>query len=179
LTAATGQIGPIIFEKQAEILEDHITDAINKGARVLSGGSIEKHGGGLWLKPTVISDTNHTMKIMKDESFGPLLPIAPFDSPDEAVFLANDTRFGLSAAVIGETVEQAEIVGRQINAGGVSLNDAALTAEFHEAEKHSFNESGLGGSRMGPSGFQRFLRRKALIANTGSPKVISDYSEEQ
>ena len=118
------------------------------------------------------------MDVMREESFGPLLPVMAFDTVDEAIFLANDTEFGLSGAVFAGTLEEAETVGRQIDAGGISLNDAALTSIFHEAEKHSFKLSGMGGSRMGPAGYQRFLRRKALIANTGAPAPIAAVAED-
>lgn len=173
-----GHIGPIIFDKQAEILQAHIDDASARGARVLTGGQVEHHGGGKWLMPTVLADVTHDMMVMREETFGPVLPVMAFDTVDAAIALANDTEFGLSAAVFAGTLEEAERVGRQIEAGGVSLNDAALTALFHEAEKHSFKLSGLGGSRMGPAGFQRFLRRKALIANTGAPAPIGAFAED-
>ena len=173
-----GTLGPIIFEQQAALLADHIADAIAQGARILTGGEIENHGGGKWLRPTVIADATHKMKVIREESFGPLLPIIAFDTIEQAVALANDTEFGLSAAVIAGTLEEAEEVGAQIDAGAISLNDAALTALFHEAEKHSFKLSGLGGSRMGPAGFQRFLRRKALIANMGEPAPLSAFAED-
>lgn len=173
-----GHIGPIIFEKQADTLQAHIDDAVAKGARVLTGGKVENHGGGKWLKPTVLADVTHNMAVMRDETFGPILPVMAFETVDDAIALANDTAFGLSAAVFAGTLEEAEHVGRQIEAGGVSLNDAALTALFHEAEKHSFKLSGMGGSRMGPAGFQRFLRRKALIANTGAPAPIGAFAED-
>ncbi|MCR9196541.1 MAG: aldehyde dehydrogenase family protein, partial [Hyphomonas sp.] len=173
-----GEIGPIIFADQADTLQRHIDDAVEKGARVLTGGQVERHGGGRWLKPTVLTDVTHDMLVMREETFGPILPVMAFDTVDEAIGLANDTEFGLSAAVFAGTLEEAERVGRQIEAGGVSLNDAALTALFHEAEKHSFKLSGMGGSRMGPAGFQRFLRRKALIANTGKPAPIGAFAED-
>lgn len=173
-----GTLGPIIFEQQAALLADHIADAKAQGARILTGGEIETHGGGKWLRPTIIADATHTMKVIREESFGPLLPIIAFDTIEQAVALANDTEFGLSAAVIAGTLEEAEEVGAQIDAGAISLNDAALTALFHEAEKHSFKLSGLGGSRMGPAGFQRFLRRKALIANMGEPAPLSAFAED-
>lgn len=173
-----GHIGPIIFAKQAETLQSHIDDAAAKGARVLTGGEIENHGGGKWLRPTVLADVTHDMAVMRDETFGPIMPVMAFDTVEQAVALANDSEFGLSAAVFAGTLEEAETVGRQIEAGGVSLNDAALTALFHEAEKHSFKLSGMGGSRMGPAGFQRFLRRKALIANTGAPAPIGAFAED-
>jgi succinate-semialdehyde dehydrogenase / glutarate-semialdehyde dehydrogenase len=173
-----GEIGPIIFPKQADILADQIADAKAKGARVLSGGTIEHHLGGLWLAPTILVDVDHSMKVMTEETFGPIMPVMAFDSVEEAVALANDTVYGLSAGVIAGTLDEAEAIGRRLDAGGVSLNDAALTSQFYEAEKHSFKESGLGGSRMGPAGFQRFCRRKALIANQGAVTPIGAYAEE-
>ncbi|MEL7042163.1 MAG: aldehyde dehydrogenase family protein [Pseudomonadota bacterium] len=173
-----GHIGPIIFDKQAETLQAHMQDAVDRGARVRTGGQIEHHGGGTWLRPTVLSHVTHDMAVMREETFGPILPVMAFDTIDQAVALANDTEFGLSAAVFAGTLGEAEQVGRRIEAGGVSLNDAALTALFHEAEKHSFKLSGMGGSRMGPAGFQRFLRRKALIANTGAPAPIGAFAED-
>ncbi len=175
---SSGEIGPIIFANQAKILQRHIDDAVDKGARLLTGGQIETHGGGRWLRPTVLADVTHDMTVMREETFGPVMPVMAFDTVEEAVALANDTEFGLSAAVFAGTLDEAETVGRQIEAGGVSLNDAALTALFHEAEKHSFKLSGMGGSRMGPAGFQRFLRRKALIANTGAPAPIGAFAED-
>jgi len=174
----SGEIGPIIFDAQAGILERHIADAVAKGAVIHSGGAIEDHGGGLWLRPTVMSGVDHAMAVMTEETFGPILPVMAFDTEEEAILLANDTVYGLSASVFAGTLEEAETLARQIDAGAVSLNDAALTSLFHEAEKHSFKLSGLGGSRMGPAGFQRFLRRKALIANTGRPAPLAAFSEE-
>jgi succinate-semialdehyde dehydrogenase / glutarate-semialdehyde dehydrogenase len=173
-----GELGPIIFPRQAEILADQIADALAKGAKLLNGGVIEHHMGGLWLAPTILVDVDHGMKVMTEETFGPVLPIMAFDTVDEAIALANDTVYGLSGAVIAGTLEEAEAIGLCVDAGGISLNDAALTSQFYEAEKHSFKESGLGGSRMGPAGFQRFCRRKALIANRGDVTPLSAYREE-
>lgn len=172
-----GEIGPIIFARQAEILQRHIDDAVAKGARVRCGGGVETHGGGLWLRPTVLTGVDHTMAVMREETFGPIMPVMPFDAVEEAVALANDTPYGLSAAVIGPR-EAAEAVALKLNAGAVSINDAALTSLFYEAEKHAFGESGLGGSRMGVAGFHRFLRRKALIENTGKPTPLSAFAED-
>jgi len=172
-----GHIGPIIFEKQAQIMQSHIADAVDKGARLLTGGEIETHGGGFWLRPTILADATHDMTVMQEETFGPVMPLMAFETNEEAIALANDTEYGLSAAVFAGSLDEAESIARHIDAGAVSLNDAALTAQFHEAEKHAFKLSGLGASRMGPAGFQRFLRRKALIANTDAPKPLSDYAE--
>lgn len=175
---ATGDLGPIIFDRQASVLAEHIRDAVVQGAEVRTGGTIETLGGGLWLRPTVLTGVTHQMKVMKEETFGPILPVMSFNTLAEAIALANDTDYGLSAAVFAATLEEAEAVGEQIEAGAISLNDAALTSLFYEAEKHAFKASGLGGSRMGPAGLQRFLRRKALIANTSRPAPLSAFAED-
>jgi acyl-CoA reductase-like NAD-dependent aldehyde dehydrogenase len=106
------------------------------------------------------------MKIMREETFGPIMPVMPFATTDEAVQLANDTPYGLSAAVFGDE-EEAQALAHRIDAGAVSINDAALTAMIYDGEKMSFKASGLGGSRMGTSAIKRFLRTKALIHKHG------------
>ena len=173
-----GELGPLIFDRQGDIIAGQIEDAKAKGARVHTGGKIETHGGGVWIRPTVLSNVDHSMTVMVEETFGPVLPVMAFHDIDEAVSLANDTQFGLSAAVFAGTLEEAEAVARRLEAGAVSLNDAALTALFYEAEKQSFKASGLGPSRMGAAGLTRFFRCKALIANTGAPLPLSAYREE-
>jgi acyl-CoA reductase-like NAD-dependent aldehyde dehydrogenase len=173
-----GEIGPIIFDRQADILAAQIADARGKGARVLTGGEIETHGGGRWLRPTVLSGVTPDMAVLRDETFGPILPVVAFDSIDEAVALANDGEYGLSGAVFAATLEEAEAVGRRLEAGAISLNDAALTSIFYEAAKQGFKASGLGPSRMGEDGYRRFLRRQALIANTARPLPLAAFSEE-
>jgi acyl-CoA reductase-like NAD-dependent aldehyde dehydrogenase len=173
-----GHIGPIIFERQAQILADQIADAVLKGAEIRTGGVIETDGGGLWLDPTILTNVTHAMTVMTEETFGPIMPVMAFDTPSQAVELANFGEFGLSAAVFAASLEQAEALGMQLEAGAISLNDAALTATFYEAAKQSFKASGLGPSRMGAEGFARFFRRKALIANTGAPSPLSAFAEE-
>jgi acyl-CoA reductase-like NAD-dependent aldehyde dehydrogenase len=173
-----GEIGPIIFEAQAAILAAQIADARSGGALVLTGGELETHGGGLWLAPTVMTQVTHAMKVMTDETFGPVMPVMAFDSVDQAVELANDSQFGLSAAVFGPRIEDCEAIAGRLDAGAISINDAALTALFHEAGKQSFRLSGLGPSRMGADGYTRFMRRQALIANEGAPLPIAAFREE-
>lgn len=158
-----GELGPVIFARQAEILSEQIADAVAKGAKVLTGGRIVEHGGGLWCEPTVLVDVTQDMAVMRDETFGPIVPIMAFDAEDEAVRLANDTEFGLSAAVIGEEAKAIEI-GSRINAGGLWINDFdTMGGVGARAEKTAFGCSGLGGTRYGLGGFRRFLRKKAIV----------------
>ncbi|OUL20823.1 aldehyde dehydrogenase [Nostoc sp. RF31YmG] len=167
-TLETGELGPIIAEKQAAIISDHLLDALDKGAVIHCGGKVEELGGGWWCRPTVLTQVNHSMKVMTDETFGPILPIMPFANVEEAINLANDSIYGLSAAVFAGSEELALEVAQQIDAGGISINDAALTAIMHEGEKNSFKFSGLGGSRMGPAALKRFMRKKAFLIKTNS-----------
>ncbi len=166
-TVESGEIGPIIAEKQAAIISDHLIDAVEKGAVIHCGGVIEDLGGGWWCRPTVLTQVNHSMKVMAEETFGPIMPVMPFSTIGEAVSLANDSIYGLSAAVFALETEALE-VAYQIDAGAISINDAGLTAIMHEGEKNAFKFSGLGGSRMGAAALKRFMRKKAILIKTNS-----------
>ena len=122
-------------------------------------------------------DVDHGMQIMSDETFGPVIPVMPYDTIEQAVAWANEGVYGLSAGVIAGSLEEAEAIGRRIDAGGISLNDGSLTAMCHEMEKHSFKLSGLGGSRMGAAGYTRFFRRKVLIRQHGQPATMANIAE--
>ena len=172
-----GHIGPFIFGPQAGKVAEQIEDAVKKGARVLSGGKILNHGGGKWLEPTVIADVTHDMAIMREETFGPVIPVMAYEKIEQAIKLANDTEFGLSGAVFAKNIEAANKIGKHMDAGAISLMDAALTGQHFEAGKQSFKNSGLGGSRMGQNGFLRFFRQKAYIANMGAPLAMDDFKE--
>jgi succinate-semialdehyde dehydrogenase / glutarate-semialdehyde dehydrogenase len=174
----SGQIGPFIFAKQAAIVQAQIDDAIAKGAELHCGGRIENLGGGLYLRPTILSNVTRQMAVISEETFGPVIPVRAFDGVEEALMMANDGIYGLSGAVIAGTLEEAEAVGIRLNVGGVSLNDGALTSMVWEAEKSSFGLSGLGLSRMGDSGLLRFFRRQAIIRQHGEAAPIAAYAEE-
>lgn len=173
-----GDIGPFIDGRQAEIVDAQIMDALAKGARLLSGGQVEQLGGGLYLRPTVLAGVTPDMAVMTEESFGPVIPVAVFDSVDEAVERANSGTFGLSGAVLAGTDREAAAVGARLNVGAVSINDGALTSMVWDAEKSSFGLSGLGPSRMGESGLLRFFRKQSLLRQMGRPLPLAAYSEE-
>jgi succinate-semialdehyde dehydrogenase / glutarate-semialdehyde dehydrogenase len=170
-----GHIGPFTFAPQAEIVMRHIEDARAKGAKVLTGGEIENIGGGLYLRPTVLTDVTHDMLIMQDETFGPCIPVMAYKDTEEAIRLANDTQFGLTASVIAGTAEEAKAIGRRINAGGIFLQDTFLTfAKLGTFGSDSFGWSGYGSPRIGPESLRRFLRRKSLLTQTGPVADIQD-----
>jgi succinate-semialdehyde dehydrogenase/glutarate-semialdehyde dehydrogenase len=168
--SSRGQIGPFIAERQAAIVDDHLDDATRKGAVIRTGGKSENLGGGLYMRPTVLTGVTHEMKIMKDETFGPVMPVMAFRTEDEAVRLANDTYFGLSAAVIAGTEEEARCIGDRLDAGLVSLQDTFLTFAGFGAglQPDSFKFSGMG-SR---AGILAFLRRQGVLINTGETACL-------
>lgn len=159
-----GAIGPVISLDQVDIIRRHLDDAVARGARVICGGELIE-AGGVWCQPTVLADVTHDMLVMTEESFAPILPVMAFDSEVQAIGLANDSVYGLSAAVFSGTVDAAQRIAAQLDAGAISINDAALTAMVHDGEKQAFKASGLGGSRMGGVSIRRFVRSKVLIAN--------------
>lgn len=169
-----GQIGPIIFDKQVDIIQSHIADALDKGAEVICGGKIEDHGG-LWFQPTVLINVNHQMKVMREETFGPVIPVMPFKDASEAAQLANDTNYGLSASVFCGSNQEGIELAKRINAGAVTINDTELASKvIVEIEKNSFNLSGIGGSRNGAASLARFYRKKSLIVKSGDAAPASD-----
>lgn len=160
----TGKIGPIIFEKQAQIINTQLQDALQKGATILYGNSAcQLINGGYYCLPTIVTNVNHTMKLMQEETFGPIIPIMPFETESQAIELANDSIYGLSAAVFAKDEHTALAIGKQIIGGAISINDCALTAIMHEGEKNSFKLSGIGGTRMGPNAIKRFMKQQVFI----------------
>lgn len=168
-----GQIGPIIHAPQADIIAEHLRDAVEKGATVLSGGEILHHGGGSWVEPTVLTNVTHDMKIMRDESFGPLLPVMAVADEDEAVRHANDSEYGLYGAVFGPDDRAREVASRMMT-GGVCVNDSGASPFFvgdgTVCASDSFGASGLGGTRHGPDSILRFVRTRMILVNTTSER---------
>jgi len=168
---AEGVVGPFIFEPQAAIVMQQLAAAKGQGAQIHCGGELLNHGG-FWMRPTVVTDVDHSMQLMQEETFGPVMPIMPFDSPEEAISLANDSQYGLSAAVFAGSIDEGQAVAAQIRAGAVSVNDAALTVLIHEFEHQSFGYSGLGAGRAGASAYTRFTREQSIMTNTAGQPVL-------
>jgi succinate-semialdehyde dehydrogenase / glutarate-semialdehyde dehydrogenase len=173
-----GHLHPFTFAPQAAIVQRHLADAVAKGASILSGGNVETHDGGLYMRPTVLTNVTHDMLIMQEETFGPCLPVMKFSGIEEAIALANDSTYGLTAAVIAGSEAEALPIAERINAGSVFLQDTFLTfAKNRTVGTNSFGFSGVGsGSRTGPEAILRFVRRKALLTQHGEPAdIVNDH----
>lgn len=174
---ARGHLGPFIFPAQADKVQAQIDAAVAAGARVLTGGTVERLGGGAYLRPTVLVDVKPDMAVMREETFGPVLPVTVFDRIEEAIALANDSAYGLSGAVLAGSLDEAGAIAPLLDVGAVSLQDGALTSMVGDATNLSRKGSGLGPSRMGDSGLFRFLREQAQIHQTGTALTIDAYAE--
>jgi succinate-semialdehyde dehydrogenase/glutarate-semialdehyde dehydrogenase len=138
------EVGPLIHERQLCTVEDHVNDAVAQGARLLTGGKRLPELGPNFYAPTLLADVQQDMRIMREETFGPALPVAPFDTEEDAVRLANDTQFGLAASVWTSNSKRGEAIARRIRAGTVMVNDAISAFGIAEAPHGGFEQSGIG-----------------------------------
>ena len=140
--------GPLINEKSVEKIEEHIADALSKGAKVVVGG--KRHAlGQTFFEPTLLSDVTPDMLVAKDETFAPLAPVFKFKTDEEAVFMANDTEFGLASYIYTESLSRAWKVGEALEYGMVGINEGLISTEV--APFGGIKESGSGreGSKYG------------------------------
>ncbi|MGA8215984.1 MAG: aldehyde dehydrogenase family protein [Candidatus Sulfotelmatobacter sp.] len=154
-------VGPLIHQLQLMLVEEHVEDAKARGARVLAGGSRFPEMGANFYHPTVLADVTHEMRVMREETFGPVLPVMAFDGDDEAVELANDSEYGLAASVWTRNRERGERLARRIQAGAVMVNDVVSCFGISEAPHGGVKSSGVGRAH-GRFGLEEMVRLKYL-----------------
>ncbi|MBV9342736.1 MAG: aldehyde dehydrogenase family protein, partial [Acidobacteria bacterium] len=156
-------VGPMIHERQLHIVEQHVEDARERGARLMTGGSRLAGLGANFYAPTVLADVNHAMRIMREETFGPVLPIMSFGDEEEGLALANDSEYGLSASIWTGDRARGERLARRIAAGSVLINDAVCSFGISEAPHGGIKASGIGRTH-GRFGLQEMVRLKYVAA---------------
>src|SRR5579862_1295095 len=154
-------VGPMIHERQVRIVDSQVEEARTLGARVLIGGTRLPELGPNFYAPTILADVTHRMQIMREETFGPVLPMVPFDSDAEAIALANDSEFGLAASVWTRNSDRGEAVARQLIAGTVMVNDVISCFGISEAPHGGVKGSGIGRAH-GRQGMEEMVRIKYL-----------------
>ncbi len=159
-TGGAHDLGSVTFVRQIEVVERQIADAVAKGARVLVGGTRRGSGPGLFFEPTVLSGATHDMEVMREETFGPLVPVMRFWENAEALHLANDTHLGLNATVFGPPAE-AEAFARRLHSGQAIVNDALVNYFVVESPLGGWRASGLG-VRHGIEGLRQWTRVEAI-----------------
>ena len=160
-TSAEIQVGPVVSRIQFERVEDYISKGIAEGAKLVIGGEGRPDGlkKGYYVKPTIFSNVNNNMLIAREEIFGPVLAILPYQTEEEAIRIANDTPYGLQAYVWSNDLARANRVGRRIRAGRITINGKSgdMSTPFG-----GFKKSG-NGREWGEHGLRDFLEVKAMI----------------
>ena len=140
----TSEIGSMVSEQQLRIVENHVNDAVANGARVLTGGKRNSKFDGAFFEPTVLTDINHNFKAICEETFGPTLPIMTFKTEADAIQLANDSDFGLTASVWTSDLKRGQRIAKKIEAGTVTVNEVLYTHGIAQTPWGGVKQSGYG-----------------------------------
>lgn len=168
-------IGPMCFEPQLAKVEAQVADALEAGAKALTGGSRNTELGGLYYEPTVLTEVDHSMAVMSEETFGPVLPIVKVASIAEAIELANDTNYGLAGSVWTTDEEGGVAIAAQLRTGSVSVNDMAVTYGIPEAPFGGRGDSGVGQAN-GKIGVRGFTHTQPIIIDRfGGKQTAQQY----
>jgi len=157
-------LGPMSSERQLSIVERHVNQARNLGAVALTGGERLRDVAGPFYPPTVLTNVTHEMDVMREETFGPVLPIMTFRTDDEAIRLANDSDFGLTASVWTNNIARGQQLARQIDAGTVTINEVLYTHAIAQTPWGGMKQSGLGRTH-GQAGLMELVRPQHVHVN--------------
>ncbi|OBK34831.1 aldehyde dehydrogenase [Mycobacterium sp. 1245111.1] len=155
-------VGALIDEQQLAVTERHVREALAAGARALTGGQRTTTSGSFY-PPTVLVDVDHSMTCMTEETFGPTLPIMKVGSVSEAIRLANDSEYGLSASVFSKDVDRAKEVALQLDCGAVNINDVISNLMCTTAPMGGWKTSGIGARFGGAEGLRKFCRVETVV----------------
>ncbi|WP_051341922.1 aldehyde dehydrogenase family protein [Pseudonocardia spinosispora] len=163
-------IGAMVTSGQVDIVERHVRDAVAKGARVLVGGE-RGPGEGNFFQPTVLVDVDHSMACMREETFGPTLPIMKVSGEDEALELANDSEYGLSSSLWTGDPERADRLTRRIEAGSVAVNNALVATFQLPTPMGGWKQSGIGARFGGAAGVLKYCRQQTVVSERMTMKA--------
>ncbi|MGD2294520.1 MAG: aldehyde dehydrogenase family protein [Candidatus Aminicenantes bacterium] len=163
-------VGPLTIPSQLDTVEDHIQDAKDKGAQVLFGGRRREDLPGYFFTPTVLAQVDHSMKIMTEETFGPVIPVMTFLNTEEAIRLANDSSYGLTASVWTRNRKKASSLADKLHAGTVTVNDHMFSFVEPGALWGGVKHSGFGRSH-GPYGLLEMVNIKYISQDFSTKKT--------
>jgi acyl-CoA reductase-like NAD-dependent aldehyde dehydrogenase len=164
--AGTMEVGAMADPRQVTLVHDHVQDALARGAHLLNPADtpgVPRTGS--WLAPTVLVDVDHSMQIMREETFGPTLPVMRVRDENEAVELANDSTYGLSATVWTRDHRRGERVARRLEVGAVNINDVFSNVISPAIPMGGWRDSGLGARYGGAQGLLRFCRAQGITSS--------------
>jgi succinate-semialdehyde dehydrogenase/glutarate-semialdehyde dehydrogenase len=165
LGSADADVGPMTLERQRGIVEDHVADAVSRGATARTGG-VTPPGEGWFYPPTVLTGVDHTMRVMREETFGPVLPVMAVPSLDEAIRLANDSEYGLTASAWTSDPEKARRLASALSAGVVTINDCVYSYGEPTAPWGGVRSSGIGRTH-GALGLREMVTAKYVASEFG------------
>jgi acyl-CoA reductase-like NAD-dependent aldehyde dehydrogenase len=154
------EVGAMTSPNQTAIVEQHVNEALASGARTLMGGK-RVDGAGDYFEPTVLVDVDHSMTVMREETFGPVVGVMKVRDAEEALRLANDSRYGLSGSVFGER-ERAERIARRVECGAVNVNDVLVNYVATDVPMGGWKQSGIG-YRHGEPGIKKYCRTESIV----------------
>ena len=165
-TDRDADVGSMTFPAQIQIVKEQVEEALSKGAVLETGQPPETWKSGMFLPLMVLTNVSQEMKIIQEESFGPLLPVIPFEDEVEAIRFANDTVYGLNASVWSKDIVKARRVASQLVSGAVVINDAIISVANHNLPFGGAKQSGIG-RYHGAAGLTIFCHEKAIIEDNG------------
>ncbi len=170
-----GEVGSMTMESQYKIVERQVEDAVAKGAKLLPEGVLNCRLSGMCHPPVVLTDVTEDMKVMKEETFGPLLPVMPYDDIEDAIRIANSTTYGLSGAVFTRDMEEGRRIASKIRTGSVNINDALITFAVPGLPFGGVKESGIG-CYHSEVGIRAFTNIKSITeCKNGNKKEFYQY----
>jgi acyl-CoA reductase-like NAD-dependent aldehyde dehydrogenase len=158
----TSDIGAMTTRKQMRTVQEHIDDALAKGAKIFAQSKAPENNKGQFMPCMVLTDVNHTMLTMREETFGPIVGVMPFETIDEAIALANDSNLGLTGSVWSKNRKKAREIARRVMAGAVAINDHLMTHGLAETPWGGFKESGIGRTH-GDIGFAEMTQPQVIV----------------
>ncbi|NBI29022.1 aldehyde dehydrogenase family protein [Chengkuizengella marina] len=163
-------LGSMTFENQLQVVQNHVTSAVSKGAKIFSGNRSTLHEQkGMRIEPVILTNVNHEMEAIQEETFGPVINVIPFENEAEVIQLANDTRYGLSASVWSKDLNKAKRVAGRLAAGSVVVNDVIITIANPYLPFGGIKDSGIGRYHA-QVGLQIFCHQKSIMVDRGIKK---------
>ena len=156
----SADVGPLVTKQQVETVRSHVDDAVANGATIATGG--KSTGTGEFFEPTILLDVDHSMACMRDETFGPTIPVMKVADEEEAIRLANDSLYGLSATVWTKDISRGQAIARRLEVGGVNINDAYSNLFCFPLPHGGWKSSGVGSRLGGAQGLRKYCRQQAI-----------------
>lgn len=158
------EIGSMTSAEQFNKVAAQVAEAVTAGAKALTGGKANAQLGGLYYEPTVLVDVNHNMSVVRDETFGPVIPIMKVRDADEAVRLANDSPYGLDVCIFSGDKHGAQNLAKRLNTGTVCINDALVNYIIPDAPMGGVKDSGFS-RRHGAEGIRKYCRQQSIVVD--------------